>query len=47
MEKLFGCFTMSGKVIKPRRSRWEESSGKDKSTLEGDSTVINLENRSL
>lgn len=47
MEKLFRCFTMCGRAIKPRQSHREESSGKNKGKLEGDSTVINLENRSL
>lgn len=47
MEKLFRCFIMCGRVIKPRQSHWEESAVKDKAKFKGNSTVIKLENRSL
>lgn len=47
MKKLFRCFIMCGRVIKPRQSHQEENAVKDKGKFEGDSTVIKLENCSL
>jgi hypothetical protein len=46
-EKLFGCFIMCGRVIKPRQSHQEENAVKDKGKFDGDSAVIKLENCSL
>lgn len=46
-EKLFRCFIMCGRVIKPRQSHRKESAVKDKGKFEGDSAVIKLENCSL
>lgn len=47
VKKLFGCFIMCGRVVKPRLSHQEESTVRNKGVRAGDDAAIELETLSL